>query len=86
MKKCLTCKKELIGTRIYRVNEKYEIYQVGSVLNDNNLFILTEEYNDKFSTNIIGQWFGISFEHKIPDYFYTDKEIRKLKLEKLSNV
>jgi hypothetical protein len=86
----LTCKKELIGTRIYRVNKKYEIYKFDKFgydyLNSKNLFILTEEYNDKFSANMIGigQWFGSTSPHKIFDYFYTEKELRKLKLKKLN--
>jgi hypothetical protein len=32
----------------------------------------------------IGQWFGSTSPHKIFDYFYTEKELRKLKLKKLN--
>jgi hypothetical protein len=77
MEKYLTCKKELLGDRIFRINKKYKVIKVDA---EKNCFILTDEFINDIML-IKGLWFTPHFKNK---YFYSDKELRKLKLEKLN--
>ena len=45
--------------------------------------LIYNKYNDSFVMSSIGK---INFYDYIWDYFYTEKELRKMKLEKLINV
>jgi len=81
--KYLICKKNLIGFRIYRINQKYEIRTNGyREPNDGNCYVLTDEHSQD-SIPIKGLWFGPHFAHTITDYFYTKQELRIIKLKQL---
>jgi hypothetical protein len=83
--KTIVCKKDYISHRTYRKNKKYIIYVRGYQMNDDNCFILTDEYtNDR--TEIKGLWFGPQFGQTITEYFYSEKELRQKKLKQLKEI
>jgi hypothetical protein len=93
MKKCLTCKKELIGTKIdipesiFKIGEKYEILYDDCcdeyLINHYFISFYCPPYKGK---PYEGKWFSSVKDSSIYvyDYFYSDKELRKLKIKKLN--
>lgn len=79
-KQYLICKKNLeYSDRNYYYGKQYAIYKIGYGTGD--YFMLTDTSLFSSFDSTIGLWFCYD---KVWEYFYTEKEYRKLKLEKLN--
>ena len=78
----LLCKKDFIRYSIVSIT-KGKYYTIRSIdSSDDDDIGVQIKYNDKYS---LSWWFSYNIENDwyIWDYFYTDKEIRKMKLNQL---
>jgi hypothetical protein len=73
----LTCKKLIPNLPMITPNQ---IYEHISVFNIQQFLVIKNEQNEPYC-----YWLSIN-DLLISDYFYTDKELRKLKLEKLYEI
>jgi hypothetical protein len=92
MKKYLTCKKD-IPEDIFKIGEKYEILYENNKWHTKIAYgILDHSIIHYFISNnhegVIGKWFSSNKTSNIYiyDYFYTDKELRKQKMQNLNIV